>query len=121
MGVTEVSAPYAPAPRPAATRAAPAVTGVPGTRGLARDGEMAVVDGGAGRITLSPDDALLAEYQRAKRRYAVAIQHLDAMRDRPGQTRDGRRIALTANVGLASDLRLLEQHGAEAAGPIPTP
>src|SRR5262245_40859496 len=79
----------------------PAVTGVAGIRGLARDGEVAVVDGGDGRITLSPDDALLAEYQRAKRRYAVAIQHLDAMRDRPGQTRDGRQIALTANVGLA--------------------
>src|SRR5215468_473741 len=94
----------------------PAVTGVARIRALARDGEMAVVDGGAGRITLSPDDALLAEYQRAKRRYAVAIQHLDAMRERPGQTRDGRRIALTANVGLASDLRLVEQHGAEGVG-----
>ena len=94
----------------------PAVTGVSGIRRLARDGEIAVVDGGDGTVHLSPDDALLAEYQRAKSRYAVAIQHLDAMRDRPGQTRDGRRIALTANVGLASDLRLVEQHGAEGVG-----
>jgi len=94
----------------------PAVTGVAAVRELARDGETAVVDGGDGTVLLSPDEALLAEYQRAKRRYAVAIQHLDAMRDRPGQTRDGRRIALTANVGLASDLRLVEQHGAEGVG-----
>src|SRR5262245_10777480 len=94
----------------------PAVTGVTAIRELARDGETAIVDGGDGTVTLSPDEALLGEYQRAKRRYAVAIQHLDAMRDRPGQTRDGRRIALTANVGLASDLRLVEQHGAEGVG-----
>jgi phosphotransferase system enzyme I (PtsP) len=94
----------------------PAVTGVAAIRELAEDGELAIVDGGDGIIYLSPDEAILAEYQRAKRRYAVAIQHLDAMRDRPGQTRDGRRIALTANVGLASDLRLIEQHGAEGVG-----
>jgi len=94
----------------------PAVTGVAAIRELARDGETAIIDGGGGSVYLSPDDAIVAEYQRAKRRYAVAIQHLDAMRDRPGQTRDGRHIALTANVGLASDLRLVEQHGAEGIG-----
>jgi phosphotransferase system enzyme I (PtsP) len=94
----------------------PAVTGVAKVRELARDGETAIVDGGDGTVMLSPDEALIGEYRRAQRRYAVAIQHLDAMRDRPGQTRDGRRIALTANVGLASDLRLVEQHGAEGVG-----
>jgi len=94
----------------------PAVTGVAAIRDLARDGELAIVDGGEGIVYLSPDEAIHGEYERAKRRYAVAIQHLDAMRDRPGQTRDGRRIALTANVGLASDLRLVEQHGAEGVG-----
>jgi phosphotransferase system enzyme I (PtsI) len=94
----------------------PAVTGVASVCQLARDGETAIVDGGDGTVLLSPDEALTAEYRRAQRRYAVAIQHLDAMRDRPGQTRDGRRIALTANVGLASDLRLVEQHGAEGVG-----
>ena len=94
----------------------PAVTGVAAIRDLARDGELAIVDGGEGIVYLSPDEAILGEYERTQRRYVVAIQHLDAMRDRPGQTRDGRRIALTANVGLASDLRLVEQHGAEGVG-----
>ena len=60
--------------------------------------------------------ALVAEYSRARERHAVAIQHLDAMRDRPAETRDGRRIRLSANVGLASDLRLVEQHGADGIG-----
>jgi phosphotransferase system enzyme I (PtsP) len=94
----------------------PSVTGVSGVMNAARAGEKAIVDGGDGRFYLSPDEALVAEYERAQERYEVAIEHLDAMRDLPAETRDGRRIALTANVGLVSDLRLVDQHGAEGVG-----
>jgi phosphotransferase system enzyme I (PtsP) len=94
----------------------PAVTGVAGIRGAARAGETAIVDGGEGVIHLSPDEHLIHEYQRAQKRYAVAVGHLDALRDRPAETRDGRRISLTANCGLVSDLRLVDQHGAEGVG-----
>jgi len=94
----------------------PALTGVEGIQNAVRSGEMAIVDGGQGVIYLSPDEHLLAEYRRAQQRYAVAIQHLDAMRGRPAETRDGRHVRLTANVGLVSDLRLVEQHGADGIG-----
>jgi phosphotransferase system enzyme I (PtsP) len=94
----------------------PAVSGVVDVQEAVRSGETAIVDGGRGRIYLSPDEHLVAEYERAQHRHEVAIHHLDAMRDRPAQTRDGRRIQLTANVGLASDLRLVEQHGADGIG-----
>jgi len=94
----------------------PAVTGVVGIQAAVRPGEIAIVDGGDGHIHLSPDERLITEYRRAQQRYAVAIQHLDALRERPGETRDGHRISLTANVGLVSDLRLIEQHGADGIG-----
>ncbi len=94
----------------------PAVTGVVGIQAAVRAGEIAIVDGGDGHIHLAPDERLIAEYRRAQQRYAVAIEHLDALRERPGETRDGHRIALTANVGLVSDLRLIEQHGADGIG-----
>ncbi len=94
----------------------PAITGVAGIHSIVRSGELAIVDGGDGRMYLSPDEALVSEYERAQQRYAVAVEHLDALRDRPAETHDGRRIALTANVGLISDLRLVEQHGAEGIG-----
>jgi phosphotransferase system enzyme I (PtsP) len=94
----------------------PAVTGVVGIQAAVRAGELAIVDGGEGSVHLSPDEHLVAEYRRAQQRYAVAIQHLDALRERPGETRDGHRISLTANVGLVSDLRLVEQHGADGIG-----
>jgi phosphotransferase system enzyme I (PtsP) len=94
----------------------PAVTGVSGILESSRPGELAIVDGGDGCIYLSPDDDLVSEYRRAQERYSVAVGHLDALRDRPGETRDGRRIVLSANVGFMSDLRLVEQHGAEGIG-----
>ncbi|HET6303617.1 MAG TPA: phosphoenolpyruvate--protein phosphotransferase [Myxococcota bacterium] len=94
----------------------PAVTGVPGIVAAARPGELAIVDGGTGQVFLSPDDVLRAEYERAKQRFAIAVEHLDALRGRRAETRDGRRVLLTANVGLVSDLRLVERHGAEGIG-----
>ncbi len=94
----------------------PAVTGVPGLIAVLRPGELAIVDGGEGTIFLSPDERLVAEYKRARERFEIAAEHLDALRALPAETRDGRRIALTANCGLVSDLRLVEQHGAEGVG-----
>jgi len=94
----------------------PAVMGVPGVLDATHPGETAIVDGGEGSIFLSPDEGLIAEYGRAKERYAIAVEHLDALRGRRAETRDGRRIALSANCGLVSDLRLVDKHGAEGIG-----
>lgn len=94
----------------------PAVTGVTGIGEAVRPGELAIVDGASGRVYLRPDAALRAQYERAQHRYEVAVEHLDTLRHRPAETRDGRRIRLTANVGLLNDLRLVDRHGAEGVG-----
>jgi phosphotransferase system enzyme I (PtsP) len=93
-----------------------AVTGVAGLLRLARPGELAIVDGVSGEVHLSPDEALVEEYQRAAQRHAVAVEHLDALRGRPAESRDGRRVRLTANAGLLNDLSLADRHGAEGIG-----
>jgi phosphotransferase system enzyme I (PtsP) len=94
----------------------PLVTGAAGILTAVRPGEIAVVDGSLGRVYLSPDDALRREYDRAQRRYAVEVEHLDALAGRPAETRDGRPIALTANCGLWNDVALVDRHGAEGIG-----
>ncbi len=94
----------------------PLVTGAAGIFAAARPGETAIVDGSLGRVYLSPDDGLRREYARAQERYAVEVEHLDALGARPAETRDGRRISLTANAGLWNDLPLVERHGAEGVG-----
>jgi phosphotransferase system enzyme I (PtsP) len=94
----------------------PAVTGAKGILEASHPGQLAIVDGGSGVVYLDPDEPLRAEYERAQHRYELAVEHLDALADRPAETRDGRRVALTANVGLMADLRLCERHGAEGIG-----
>jgi phosphotransferase system enzyme I (PtsP) len=94
----------------------PAVTGASGLLREAREGEMAIVDGATGTIYLSPDDALTREFQKAQHQYEIAVEHLDAMRERPAETLDGHRVRLSANAGLLADLRLVEKHGAEGVG-----
>ena len=94
----------------------PAVTGVAGIFSASRPGQEAIVDGGSGLVTLNPDAGLRAEYEGAQQRHELAVEHLDALAGRPAETRDGRRVALTANVGLVADLRLCERHGAEGIG-----
>jgi len=94
----------------------PAVTGATGLLEEARDGEQAIVDGATGTIYLSPDDALTREFEKAQHNFEVAVEHLDAMRERPAETLDGRRVKLSANAGLLADLRLVDKHGAEGIG-----
>jgi phosphoenolpyruvate-protein phosphotransferase len=94
----------------------PAVTGVSGIMTEARSGERCIVDGSTGRVYLEPEDQLVHYYEQAQHNYEVAVEHLDAMRGRPSQTRDGRSVKLSANVGLLADLRHVEQHGAEGIG-----
>jgi phosphotransferase system enzyme I (PtsP) len=94
----------------------PAVTGVSGILGVSRPGQEAIVDGGSGVVYLNPDAGLRAEYEGAQQRHELAVEHLDALAGRPAETRDGHRVALTANVGLVADLRLCERHGAEGIG-----
>ncbi len=94
----------------------PAVTGAVGILAAVTRGEEVIVDGDTGRIFLSPDEDLRAEYERAQHRAIVALEHLDALAERPAETWDGHRVHLTANVGLLSDLRLCERHGAEGVG-----
>ncbi|MCP4908472.1 MAG: phosphoenolpyruvate--protein phosphotransferase [bacterium] len=94
----------------------PAVTGAAGLLEEAREGEQAIVDGAGGTIYLSPDEALTREFEQAQHNYEVAVEHLDAMRERPAETLDGRRVKLSANAGLLADLRLVEKHGAEGVG-----
>lgn len=94
----------------------PAITGVSGILEAVESGEEVIVDGDTGRIFLQPDEDLRHEYQRAQQRALVALEHLDALAERPAETWDGHRVRLTANVGLLSDLRLCERHGAEGIG-----
>jgi phosphotransferase system enzyme I (PtsP) len=94
----------------------PAVSGVENVLNLLREGEEVLLDGQMGRIFVNPTGSVTQEYERYLQTRREYLTHLDALRTVPCTTRDGHRIYLRANVGLAQDLEDYLTSGAEGVG-----
>jgi len=93
----------------------PTVVGVEHADFLQQD-DVVIVDGNSGVVYVNPGVEVLREYERLNREYYKFNRDLEEIRDLPAETRDGKRIALRANVGLLIDLALARRHGAEGVG-----
>jgi phosphotransferase system enzyme I (PtsI) len=78
----------------------PVVVGAHGACGAARDSRRIIVDAFEGKILFDPNLAEETEYGSRQREYVEQQSHLQAMRTLPTVTRDGRTIALLANIDL---------------------
>lgn len=94
----------------------PAVLGVKGVLDASNVRDEMIVDGSSGFVYLNPDEAVRQEYERLERDHAVRLKEMEELRDVPAITSDGCRIALNANIGLLSDIRVANLHGAEGVG-----
>src|SRR6185369_10919410 len=75
-----------------------------------------IVDGTSGCVYLNPDQTVKLEYQRLQSEFDLKQRAWEGIRELPAVTTDGCRIALLANIGLLSDLRVAHLHGAEGVG-----
>lgn len=94
----------------------PAVLGVAGLTEAANPGDVAVVDGAAGTITLNPSAATLAAARRGVQAYAREKARLAKLRRLPAVTTDGEPVELQANLELPTELPLIAQAGAAGIG-----
>jgi len=94
----------------------PTVVGVDHLLESVREGDEVVVDGNAGVVYLNPSAEVIREYERLDREYRAFNRELESLCNLPAETRDGRRIALYANIGLVGDVALAIRHGAEGVG-----
>ena len=94
----------------------PAVLGVQGVMGAANVKDEIIVDGTSGHVYLNPDAAIKKEYVRLEQEYAGRMKEMEGLRDLPAVTTDGIAITLSANIGLISDVRVANLHGAEGVG-----
>jgi phosphotransferase system enzyme I (PtsP) len=95
--------------------------GLPVITGLAelasvRPGDRLVVDGTTGAVVVSPERRTLERYEAERRRAERARTEHARFRDVPARTADGARVSLHANVGVASDLAVARENGAEGVG-----
>ncbi len=93
----------------------PTVVGVEHAE-LIQQGDVVIVDGNSGVVYVNPGVEVLREYDRLNREYRNFNRDLEDSRDLPAETRDGKRVALCANLGLLIDLTFARRHGAEGIG-----
>ena len=94
----------------------PCVGRLAGLRDRVSEGDAVIVDGETAEAYLRPRPDVLAAFEaraavRAERRAEFA-----ALRDTPALTRDGVKVTLLMNAGLAIDLDALDETGAEGVG-----
>lgn len=114
--VTEKGNAYSHAAIMAKSLGIPAVLGVQGVMAAANVKDEIIVDGTSGHIYLNPNAGIKKEYVRLEQEYAGRMKELEGLRDLPAVTTDGVAITLSANIGLISDVRVANLHGAEGVG-----
>jgi phosphotransferase system enzyme I (PtsP) len=114
--VTEKGNAYSHAAIMAKSLGIPAVLGIEGVMQAVNVKDEIIVDGTAGYIFLNPDSIVIKEYARLEQDHAGRMKELEGLRDLPAVTSDGVAIVLNANIGLISDVRVANLHGAEGVG-----
>ena len=114
--VTERGNAYSHAAIMAKSLGIPAILGIKGLMAAANVKDEIIVDGTSGNIFLNPENAVIKEYARLEQDHAGRMKELEGLRDLPGITSDGVTIVLSANIGLISDVKVANLHGAEGVG-----
>ncbi len=94
----------------------PAVVGLETATGEIRNGDVLIIDGATGIVEVNPDKKTLRKYQIEKRKYTKFTRGLKDLRDLPSQTKDGRKIEVSANIELPEEIPSVISHGAEGIG-----
>jgi len=100
----------------ARTLGIPAVVGISGIEEHIRDGDLVVVDGLRGEVLLDPDEEELAKFSDLK--YQFEAYHCGIMRQchLPGETIDGYRVKVKANIELLEEVATVIDNGGEGVG-----
>ena len=97
----------------------PALIGV-GELSQEIDGAYAILDAAQGSLTVSPDEALIASFQKSlQSENEIAKEHdryLRTLINKPAVTRGGHRILIYANAGSEAEAEAANLNGAEGIG-----
>jgi phosphotransferase system enzyme I (PtsI) len=94
----------------------PAIVALPGICGDLTTGDHVLLDGYSGKLVANPTEQTRYEYGRIESRKVEVEHQLEAIRETPSDTRDGKHIVLSANIELPSELDAVARSGAEGVG-----
>jgi phosphotransferase system enzyme I (PtsI) len=94
----------------------PCVVGVADLMQRVEPGATLILDGSRGLVLVNPSRHALREYRRRRTEQAALGRRLLRRRHLPAATRDGRRVALQANIELPEESATAARQGAEGIG-----
>lgn len=94
----------------------PAVVGLKNFFDQIQDKQSIILDGIKGEVLICPDQQTLKEYEKRRKYLLQKTARLSELKDLPAETRDGRRIELSANIELPGDADSALEYGAEGIG-----
>ena len=94
----------------------PAIVGLETATKQIKNGDTIVLDGAIGIAQINPDKKTLFKYQKEKKKYTKFNKDLEGQRDLLSQTKDGRKIDISANIELPEEAPSVISHGAEGIG-----
>src|SRR5262249_15973081 len=94
----------------------PTVAGFPGILSRIDSRTELLVDGFRGTLVVAPREATRTEFQERIAEWRAALVRCQAACQQPARTLDGQRIDVEANVGIADDVALALDNGADGIG-----
>jgi phosphotransferase system enzyme I (PtsP) len=94
----------------------PMVGQVHGLLSRVEAGDSIILDGERGEVRLRPESPVTQTYQQRLNLRSALAKEFAKLRDQPAITRDGQRVTLLLNAGLALDAHHLDDSGAEGIG-----
>jgi phosphoenolpyruvate-protein phosphotransferase len=94
----------------------PGICQIPNLLDHLSEGELVLVDGEKGSITISPDEPALQAFEERIQRNKQRASIWHAHGGEPAVTRDGATVAVMANIGNQQDVKQAVENGADGVG-----
>ncbi len=94
----------------------PAVVGLRQVSELCETGDEVILDGFHGVFILNPEEETRQKYETLRKKEGQLAEQLSLLQETRAETKDGRRIILSANIERKDDAGLVKLYGAEGIG-----
>ncbi len=94
----------------------PAVVGLKDTTLCISNQDDLIVDGRKGLIIVNPSEKTKQKYNIVRNKIAASRTRFDDIKDLPAETKDGRRVSITANLELPEEIPMLLKQGSSGIG-----
>ncbi|MGM0453823.1 MAG: phosphoenolpyruvate--protein phosphotransferase [Thermodesulfobacteriota bacterium] len=94
----------------------PIVIGVEELLDRVRQNDYLIIDGASGFVFVNPPGDIRDEYARLREENQKTLAQLESIRDLPAVTLDGFSVRMGANIGLLSDMALVNKYGCDHIG-----